>query len=67
MATKPNYLNQKTKYLISKWAKRINLVESAQGAPLSYEKRAALASSLENTAQSLYAKEATNPGRRTAA
>lgn len=57
-----NIMNQKTKYLIGKWAKRINMVEKAQGAPMSYEKRAVLANSLENTASRIRAVEATNPG-----
>lgn len=57
-----NIMNQKTKYLISKWGKRINLVEKAQGQVLSYEKRAALANALENTQDRIYATEATNPG-----
>jgi len=38
------------------------MVEKAQGCPLSFEKRAALANSLESTAQRVIMKEATNPG-----
>lgn len=57
-----NIMNQKTKYLIAKWSKRIGMVEKAQGKPLNFEKRAALANSLESTAQRIIAKEATNPG-----
>ena len=57
-----NIMNQKTKYLIGKWGKRINLVEKAQGHAMTYEKRAALANALENTQDRIYAVEATNPG-----
>lgn len=56
-----NIMDQKTKYLIGRWSKRINMVEKAKGEALSYEKRAALANSLENTHQSLKFMEATNP------
>jgi len=57
-----NIVNQKTKGLIGKWGKRISMVETAQGQPLTFEKRAALANSLESTSQRIIAKEATNPG-----
>lgn len=56
-----NVMDRKTNYLIGKWQKRINLVESAQGKPLTLEKRAALANALENTADRIRAVEATNP------
>lgn len=55
------YWNQKTKYLISKWNKRIQMVERAKGEALSYEKRAVLANTLENTADSIRMMEAVNP------
>lgn len=58
MATK-NYISEKTKRLIAKYANRIKLVEKAQQAPLNLEKRAALAMSLDNTSMLL---EASNPG-----
>lgn len=58
----PNIMDHKTKYLIGRWAKRINLVEKANRAPLSFEKRAALANSLENLHQRMKIQEATNPG-----
>jgi len=58
----PNIMNQKTKYLIGKWSKRIGMVEKAQGRPLNYERRAALANALENTRDRILATEATNPG-----
>lgn len=54
--------NQKTKYLIGRWGKRIAMVEKAKGAPLTLEQKSALANSLESTAQRIIAKEATNPG-----
>lgn len=57
-----NIMNQKTKYLINRWGKRIAMVEKAQKHALSFEKRAALANSLESTHQRILAKEATNPG-----
>lgn len=57
-----NYMNQKTKYLIGKWGKRISLAEKVQGKQMSFEKRAALANILENTADRIRAVEATNPG-----
>jgi hypothetical protein len=60
MASK-NLLNHKTKYLIAKWGKRINLVEKANKASLSLEKRAALAHALENLDQKLRIVEQTNP------
>lgn len=54
--------DQKTKYLLGRWNKRVKMVESAQGAPLSFEKKAALVNTLENTHQRLKAMtEATNP------
>lgn len=56
-----NIMNEKTKYLIGRWGKRIAMVEKAQGHALSYEKRAVLANSLENTASRIKAMEATNP------
>jgi len=49
----------KTKFLINKWDKRIKMVESVQGKPLSLEKKAALASTLENTQQMIRLTEAT--------
>ena len=57
-----NIMDQKSKYLIQRWNRRIGLVEKAQGKPLSFEKRAMLANSLENTHQRLKFMEATNPG-----
>jgi len=54
--------NQKSKYLIGRWGKRIGLVEKAKGKPLTLEQKAALANSLESTAQRIRAMEATNPG-----
>lgn len=57
-----NIMDHKTKYLISRWAKRINMVEKANGKAMTFEKRAALANSLENTHQRIKAFEATNPG-----
>lgn len=57
-----NYMNQKTKYLIGKWGKRIALAEKVQGVKMSYEKKAALANILENTSDRIRAVEATNPG-----
>lgn len=56
-----NIINQKTKYLIGRWGKRINMVEKAKGEALSYEKRATLANTLENTHQRIKAMEAVNP------
>lgn len=38
------------------------MVEKAQGSALNFERRSALANSLEATAQRIIAKEATNPG-----
>lgn len=55
-------MDQKTKSLIGKWGKRITMVEKASGKTLNFEKRAALVNALENTAQRIVAKEATNPG-----
>lgn len=57
-----NIMNQKTKYLISRWAKRIAMVEKATGKALTFEKRAALANSLQNMSERIIATEATNPG-----
>lgn len=57
-----NIMNQKTKYLINKWRKRIGMVEKVNGGALSYEKRAALANALESTADRIKAVESTNPG-----
>lgn len=57
-----NIMNQKTKYLISKWGRRINMVEKVNGHALSYERRAALANALESTQDRIRAVEATNPG-----
>lgn len=57
-----NIMNQKTKYLIKKWGKRIGMVEKVNGKALSYEKRAALANALESTQDRIRAVEATNPG-----
>lgn len=57
-----NIMNQKTKYLIKKWGKRIGMVEKVNGKALSYERRAALANALESTADRIRAVEATNPG-----
>lgn len=45
-----------------KWGKRISLAEKAQGKALTYEQRAALANTLENTADKIRIMEATNPG-----
>lgn len=56
-------MNQKSQYLIGKYAKRIKMVESVQGKPLSYEKKVVLANCLENTADRIKAFEATNPGQ----
>lgn len=56
-----NIMDQKSKYLIKRWERRIAMVEKAQGKPLSFEKRAMLANSLENTHQALKFVEATNP------
>ena len=55
-------MNQKTKYLINKWGKRISTVEKVNKAPLTFEKKAALASSLESCADRIRAVEAVNPG-----
>lgn len=57
-----NVMDQKSRYLIQRWNRRIGLVEKAQGKQLSFEKRAMLANSLENTHQRLKFMEATNPG-----
>ena len=57
-----NIMNQKTKYLIGKWGRRINMVETVNGHALSYERRAALANALESTQDRIRAVEATNPG-----
>ena len=57
-----NIATQKTKSLMAKWAKRIAMVEKANGQVLSFEKRCALVNSLESTQQRIIAKEATNPG-----
>ena len=58
--------NQKTKYLIGRWGKRIAMVEKVREKehlkPLTLEQKSALANSLESTAQRIIAKEATNPG-----
>lgn len=52
-------ISANTKYLISKWGKRITATESVIGS-MGMEKRAALAVSLENTNRLL---EATQPGQ----
>jgi len=57
-----NTINQRTKQLIGRYAKRISMVEKAQGSPLTLEKRAVLANSLHNVSQLVQMKEATNPG-----
>lgn len=57
-----NIMDQKTKKLISKWGKRISIVEKARGGALNFERRAALANALENCNTAMYFKEATNPG-----
>ena len=57
-----NIMNQKTKYLIKKWGKRIGMVEKVNGKAMSYERRAALANALESTQDRIRAVEATNPG-----
>ena len=57
-----NIMNQKTKYLINKWGKRIAAVEKATGSTLNLEKRSVLANTLENTYDHIRAVEATNPG-----
>lgn len=56
-----NIMDQKTRYLISRWGKRISMVEKARKETLNFEKRAALANALENTAQRIRLAEATNP------
>lgn len=53
--------SDKTKRLIGKWGKRINMVESAQRSKMTYEKKAALAHSLENLSSRIKVQEATNP------
>lgn len=58
-----NMIDQKSAYLIGKWAKRIKMVESVQKKPMSFEKKVAFANSLENTADRIKAFEATNPGQ----
>ena len=57
-----NIINQKSKYLINKWGKRIATVEKVQGAPMTFEKKAVLANALENTFDHIRAVEAVNPG-----
>jgi len=57
-----NIANQKTKALIGKWNKRIAMVEKINNEPLTFEKKCALAGSLEQTYQRMVQKEATNPG-----
>lgn len=56
-----NVMDQKSKYLIERWQRRIAMVEKAQGKTLNFEKRAMLANALENTHQRMRAMEATNP------
>lgn len=56
-----NVMDQKSKYLIERWSRRIGLAEKAQGHPMTFEKRAMLANALENTHQRLKYMEATNP------
>lgn len=58
----PDVVSQKTKSLIAKWGKRIGIVESVHKAPLSFEKKAALATTLENLHQRMAVMEATNTG-----
>jgi len=57
-----NIMNQKTRYLINRWAKRIAMVEKVQGHGLTFEKKAALANALEETRNRIKMVEATNPG-----
>lgn len=56
-----NIMDQKTRYLISRWGKRIRMAEKARNETLNFERRAALANSLENTFQRIKLAEATNP------
>ena len=58
-----NLINQKSAYLISKFAKRIAMVEKVQGKPMTFEKKVALAHCLENTQSRIKAMEATNPAQ----
>lgn len=58
-----NLINQRSQYLISKYAKRIAMVEKVQGKPMTFEKKVALAHCLENTSSRIKAMEATNPAQ----
>lgn len=58
-----NLINQRSAYLISKYAKRIAMVEKVQGKPMTFEKKVALAHCLENTQSRIKAMEATNPAQ----
>lgn len=56
-----NLINQKSAYLIGKYAKRLKMIESVQGKPLTFEKKVVLANSFENTMDRIKAMEAVNP------
>lgn len=56
-----NLMDQKTKYLLGRWNKRVAMVEKAQGKNLTFEQKACLVNALENTHQRMRAMEATNP------
>lgn len=59
-----SYLTEaKTTGLINKWNKRISLVESVQKTPLTLEKKAALATTLENTKHLLEATQSRDIGQ----
>lgn len=53
-------MDQKSKYLIGKWSKRIAMVEKCQGKALTYEKKVALSHALENQQDRIKCFEATN-------
>lgn len=55
------YSTDKKDQLINTWSKKIGLVESARGSKLNYEKRAALAQTMQNTAEAIKLTEQTNP------
>lgn len=57
----PNMVSAKTQFLINKWNRRLAKTESVVG-KMNTEKKAALAVSLENTANRLKVMEATQPG-----
>ena len=58
-----NLINQKSAYLVSKYAKRIAMTEKVQGKPMSFEKKVALAHCFENQNDRIKAMEATNPAQ----